>query len=559
MLKSFYKKMRKELLSKKAILLLVGMIVLGYYPVHGQLADSPWPAFLHDAQHTSRSPYVGSQEGKLQWRFKTIGDISSSPAIGAEGTIYVGDNFSVKISNYIYLEFGFLYAVNPNGTLKWFSPIGSVSYSSPAIASDGTIYILSLPELLLLPISKGYLYAINSKGKIKWRREIGLLSVFSSPIIAKDGTIYVGSGNGYFYAFNPDGSVKWKYRTLNFITTSPALDEEGNIYIGSYSQFYSVNPDGTLRWTFDVAPFWVTSSASIAQDGTIYVGCSMLFNDTGVLCALNPDGTLKWQFTLQFNMPLFITTSPVLDSDGTIYMGDDEYFYALNPDGSLKWHYKTEGRMQSSPAVDGDSSVYVCTATGINLKLLVLEIGSIYAFNNDGILKWQYKNFYGGPSSPAIAEDGTIYVGSRKGHLYSIGENSCPLTLLLEDDSPSLSVFREFRDEVLTESTLSNYISLYYQYASEISDLILSDPGLKSLAKEVLEKLTPEIQLFLDGEEVLLSVDLVKDIESLLDELAIKASPKLKAEIKKVKREISEGDLFKQLGVGVYKQINDLF
>ncbi len=53
----------------------------------------------------------------------------SSPAIGSNGTIYVGswdDN---------------LYAINPDGTLKWSYAIGSNIDSSPAKGSGGTIYV----------------------------------------------------------------------------------------------------------------------------------------------------------------------------------------------------------------------------------------------------------------------------------------------------------------------------------------------------------------------------------------------------------------------------------
>ena len=71
----------------------------------------------------------------------------SSPAIGADGTIYVGsgdDN---------------LYAVNPDGTQKWAFPTGNYIESSPAIGADGTIYVGSDDDNL---------YAINPDGTQKW-------------------------------------------------------------------------------------------------------------------------------------------------------------------------------------------------------------------------------------------------------------------------------------------------------------------------------------------------------------------------------------------------------
>ncbi len=45
--------------------------------------------------------------GTLKWSYATGGGIYSSPAVGPDGTIYVGSrDFS-------------LYAINPDGTLKW--------------------------------------------------------------------------------------------------------------------------------------------------------------------------------------------------------------------------------------------------------------------------------------------------------------------------------------------------------------------------------------------------------------------------------------------------------
>ena len=67
-----------------------------------------------------------------------IGDrVRSSPAIGADGTIYIGSN-----TNY-----GKVYAINSDGSEKWswnppliFNTLARVR-SSPAIGADGTIYI----------------------------------------------------------------------------------------------------------------------------------------------------------------------------------------------------------------------------------------------------------------------------------------------------------------------------------------------------------------------------------------------------------------------------------
>jgi hypothetical protein len=88
-----------------------------------------WPMFGHDVRHTHKSAYIGSQTGKLKWKFRTTsaGFDFKDALVGPDGTIYVGSNY--------------LYAINPDGSLKWSFATGSWVESSPAIGADGTVYV----------------------------------------------------------------------------------------------------------------------------------------------------------------------------------------------------------------------------------------------------------------------------------------------------------------------------------------------------------------------------------------------------------------------------------
>jgi len=148
-------------------------------------AGSPWPMFHHNLQHTGRSLYLGAQTANLKWSYTTDDYIRSSPAIGSDGTIYVGsDDYK-------------LYALNPNGTLKWSYTTDDYIRSSPAIGSDGTIYVGS---------DDNKLYALNPNGTLKWSYTTGDW-IRSSPAIGSDGTIYVGSDDYKLYALNPNGCL----------------------------------------------------------------------------------------------------------------------------------------------------------------------------------------------------------------------------------------------------------------------------------------------------------------------------------------------------------------
>jgi outer membrane protein assembly factor BamB len=89
-----------------------------------------WRMFRRNKRHTARSLFTGPQKPRLKWVFPTADAVLSRPAIDTDGTIYVGSYD------------GKLYAVNPDGTMKWsFLTREGVGDSSPAIGGDGTIYV----------------------------------------------------------------------------------------------------------------------------------------------------------------------------------------------------------------------------------------------------------------------------------------------------------------------------------------------------------------------------------------------------------------------------------
>jgi outer membrane protein assembly factor BamB len=345
------------------------------------LANSPWPMFGHDPQHTGRSPYIGPSSPKVKWSYSLGRYLESAPAIGPDGTIYIGsaDNS--------------LYALKPDGTLKWkYSTGGSIS-SSPSIGADGTIYVGS----------RDYnLYAINPDGALKWSYPTGGV-VFSSPTIGADGTVYVGSRDNNLYAINPSGTLKWSYPAGD-VDASPAIGVDGTIYAGSAnSKLYALNPNGILKWSYTTGGVISSSSPAIGADGTIYVG-SWDKN----LYALNPNGTLKWSY----GTGDMVDSTPAISSDGTIYIGSwDNNVYALNPNGTLKWSYTTGHWVAAAPTIGADGTIYQDSTDNI-----------LYALNPDGTLKWRFSPGSSYSSSQAIAADGTIYIGSRnEGILYAIG------------------------------------------------------------------------------------------------------------------------------------------
>lgn len=322
------------------------------------------------------------------WQYGTGDSITSSPAVGAGGVIYVGSDDS----NF--------YAFNSDGSLRWkFKAGGYFDTISPAIASDGTIYA---------PCSDGKVYAFNPDGSIKWTDSVPTPSssslsneLVSSPAIASDGTVYVKAGNDHLYALNPDGSQKWTATVPGFSYASPTVAPDGSIYIGADNgTFYALKPDGSTKWTF-TADSAILTSAAIDASGNLYFGTL-----GGTVYSLAPDGSKRWSIAAGDS----VSSSPTLAPDGTLYFGCyDRNLYALNSaDGSLKWKFKMGDEVRaSSPAIDANGVVYVGDYDG-----------NLYAVNPDGTLKRIYATGGWVRSSPVI--DGTrLYVGSNDQQLYA--------------------------------------------------------------------------------------------------------------------------------------------
>ena len=312
----------------------------------------------------------------LRWRYLTGRAITSSPALGLDGTVYVGS------------QDGYLYAVSPQCILRWRYQTGRLLQSSPAVAADGTVYFGS---------DDGYIYAVEPTGTLKWRHSIGTY-VQQSAAIGSDGSVYAGSDSGLF-AFSPDGTQQWRYPLQWGIAGSPAIGSDGTICFGSYDSVHSVYADGSPRWRCRVGGF--PGPAAIAADGTIYVGS----RDSG-LYALNPNGTARWRCPISGQT----RNEPAIGTDGTVYVGSSlGLLSAVNPDGTLKWDYTTGGSVFSTPAVAADGTLYFGS-----------DDGHVYALNPDGSLKWRFLTDGDVRSSPAIAANGVMYVGSSDYNLYAL-------------------------------------------------------------------------------------------------------------------------------------------
>jgi len=418
--------------------------------INNNFIDHIWPTQGYNRKHVGRSPYSTEDNlGIEKWRFPAKDWCDGSPIIDRNGTIYFG---SVESDDH-------LYAIYPNGTLKWKfeaeSGIGDFG-SSPAIADDGAVYIGTT--------FGSYIHAVNPNGTGKWKRKVP--EIDTSITIDSDGIIYYGHHEGVDARY-PNGTLKWRFQPNDFVQSTPAIDDNGIIYFGSHDSYiYAIYPNGTMKWKFDTDS-WVHGSPSIGTDGTVYCG-----SDDAYLYAINPDnGSMIWKCKLSSGM----RASPSIDKDGNLYCGvSKNEIYSIYPNGTIRWNFtidKYDGVWGSTCAISDDGTLYVGTHINIGSSIG----GEILALNFDGSLKWRKKICDGLiRSSPAISDNGNVFICSSQsgkgpdawGYLHCFGaqENNNPPSIptITGPDEVKVRDWRTFKFKSSDED--NNPISFYIDW-----------------------------------------------------------------------------------------------
>jgi len=168
--------------------------------------------------------------GGTQWQTSLPDFISSTPEVGADGTVYVG----CQDHN--------MYAIQ-SGSVLWSVPTADEVWSSPAVGPDQTVYFGS---------NDGWVYAYKLDGTKKWIEEV-TGQIWGKPLVASDGAVYVASTSKYVIKMDPTtGDPLWKTKTEGLTYSAPVEGEDGRIYIGTTAgKIFCLQPDnGQVLWTY---------------------------------------------------------------------------------------------------------------------------------------------------------------------------------------------------------------------------------------------------------------------------------------------------------------------
>ena len=363
------------------------------------LTAGGWPLYHYDLQHTGRAPFVGSDAGTVKWSFYAGQAVYGSPAVDANGRIYIGASD------------GKLWSLNPDGSVRWSYQTGGPIESSPAVNGDGRVFVGS---------ADGKLYAIDTAaGTLVWSFQTAG-PVASSPTPGPNGGVFIGSQDGSVYYVDASGAASWnhllapptikknpidpegwKFGIGAGISASMVSSPSGTVYAGdSTGKLSAFTASGDFLWSYQTGGA-IVSSPMVGAGGTIYVG-----SQDHKLYAIRADGTFAWSYAAGSA----VASSPAQASNGEILFGsDDDSLYRLTATGALVWSYLTGGVVRAAPAIASDGRIYFPSGDGF-----------LYALNESGTLSWR-QSFAGMgtsdsdtllASSPAIGANGTVYIGT---------------------------------------------------------------------------------------------------------------------------------------------------
>lgn len=298
---------------------------------------------------TKRTFYAINIDGTLKWRQTYPWAANNSyddsallgtPSLGALGQVYVGDSAGYlreadpvtgallrewagmdrssmtcqpAVHNNGYNIIGCtnvgIYGFHPTtGDYRILSYLEGATYSTPAIGSDGTVY---LGVSYQTTYHTYYFYALTPVFgwsswyfATRWSYFVGH-QMTSSPALGYDGTAYIGTTDGYVYAIYTENTgyqnnspfPKYRHDNSNtgnsmynsFLTCQPSIYDFGNVNLGTeVSKTFSLSNVSTT--SYDLGQIVISDSTQSETEFTLSDDCSGQ--------AIAPGQTL--QFTVTF-------------------------------------------------------------------------------------------------------------------------------------------------------------------------------------------------------------------------------------------------------------------
>jgi len=334
-------------------------------------------------RHLHRSAAQGPHAAKVGWRVKVDGAVAAQvTASPDEHTLYVGT-----------LAGSLVALARDDGKQRWTAVLGERVYSTPLVADDGTVYAGSDSKKLT---------ALSSEGAVLWRLEVDG-EADSGPVLAKDGTIVFAAGSSV-HCVRRGGDVAWRFTAKGKIFTSPAITEEGLVIVGSQDDHvHAIGAGGALAWSVDLGAD-VDGAAVVGDDGAIYVG-----TDKDEIVRLDGHGKIAWRTTVGGYVRGVLSLAGNGDVLAGTY-GPVPRLVRVAPDGTIRGAFAIKGTgarefgIHGGPLEDAEGTLFFGA-----------QDDSAYAIDREGAVRWRFETGADVDAPLSMLSDGSLVVASEDG------------------------------------------------------------------------------------------------------------------------------------------------
>jgi len=385
-------------------------------------AGGDWPMFRHDAHHT--------------------GYVQTEPA-----EIYIGSN-----------DLG-LYSISTvNCSKLWRFQTGGPVKSSPAVRVIEATEDNPGGKRIYFGSDDGKLYALNEGGALAWSYTppSDIISVpgaiRSSPLLhfidQPDGAgavdedrIFFGSDDGLVYTILL-GDDRSNVNLQRFPSAIEITDNNMTLVVPS--------PIGPIRSSPVVDVFESFQSNTTVTVTQIYYG-SLDREVPSIEATESPPQVIGGNTVIDpiellagskviLDGP--VQSSPAVNTESVVFVGTTSgTLYAIRPDFIEQWRARLDGDIVASPAVASTGTIFIGSMNGTMDG--VRPNGTIQCtfrvFGPDGRANSGDEQFFGIRSSAAITPDGLVVFGADDGYLYVIQDQTCSLRASFKTNGPIVS------------------------------------------------------------------------------------------------------------------------
>lgn len=418
-------------------------------------APTNWPQFRGNWQHTSTAPATANLRPRVLWS-RTLPSSSdygptqwyrtqkNSPSIGPDGTIYA-------------TGYSKLWAINPDGSVKWQTPEYSGPVSQPAITDDGKVIFSSQSSVVAMSTDTGsVLWQTNPLGEAGGWYGGGPLT------IGPDGTLFggdysdahignSGAGLANVYAISPStGGVLWRSVVgagMQATGMTSLSSDGGTVYYTLQHTpnvtFVAVGSSGNLIRSQTRVDGYASSAMSVDGDGYAYTYYTGDVSGDVYLIKVNlVSGTTAWQSTLvnltAGEVPFGPTVGPTY-----VYGADDNGLVAYDKaTGNKAWTVNYQPK--ASPVLVGGTTLYYIAQASNQGRPGLYNVDPL-----TGAVRWvviyDVVNTFspGAEHGIAVSTSGAVYVlhngGSNYRTLYAIGDSGAS-TISISTTGPSVLI-----------------------------------------------------------------------------------------------------------------------